>query len=258
MLELYVSEHIIEKRRVNLLEFEIKFITCSVIINMDMRIKIQTTTNTSIVPFDYQQKIVGTIHKWLGNNEIHDKISLYSFSWLFGGKMLQNQGFTFPNGASFFVSFYEEEYLRILIKTILSEPDMFCGLTVKDITIVDQPAFTEGAQCFRLGSPIFIKRAQEGSRNYKFFLYDNEESNMLMTETLKHKMQEAGLPEDETLKVEFDLSYPKKQVKMVTIHGVKSKASMCPVIIHGRPQSKLFAWTVGLGNSTGTSFGSLL
>ena len=59
---------------------------------------------------------------------------------------------------------------------------------------------------------------------------------ILMTETLKHKMKEAGLPEDETLKVEFDYKLiSKKQVKMVTIHGIKSKASMCPVIIHGSP-----------------------
>lgn len=135
---------------------------------------------------------------------------------------------------------------------------MFCGLEVRDITMVDQPTFLEGTQQFRLASPIFIKRFQDISRNYKFYLYNDEESSMLMTETLKHKMKEAGLPEDETLKVEFDLTYPKKQVKMVTIHGIKSKASMCPVIIHGSPQSKLFAWTVGLGNSTGSSFGSLL
>lgn len=223
-----------------------------------MRIHIQTTQNSSIVPFDYQQKLVGTIHKWLGNNEIHDKISLYSFSWLLGSKMIRNQGYTFPDGANFFVSFYEKEYLRVLIRTIRSDSEMFCGLEVRDITIENQPLFPEGAQCFRLASPIFIKRLQNGNRNYKFYLYDDEDSNTLMTETLKHKMQEAGLPEDETLKVEFDLTYSQKQVKMVTIHGIKSKASMCPVIIHGSPQSKLFAWTVGIGNSTGSSFGSLL
>jgi len=224
----------------------------------NMRIHIKTTPNTSVVPFDYQQKLVGTIHKWLGSNEIHDKISLYSFSWLLGGRMIKNRGFTFLEGANYFVSFYEEEYLRVLIRTILSDPEMFCGLEVRDITMVDQPTFLEGTQQFRLASPIFIKRFQDISRNYKFYLYNDEESSMLMTETLKHKMKEAGLPEDETLKVEFDLTYPKKQVKMVTIHGIKSKASMCPVIIHGSPQSKLFAWTVGLGNSTGSSFGSLL
>ena len=223
-----------------------------------MRIVIHTTPNSSIVSFDYQQKLVGTIHKWLGNNEIHDNISLYSFSWLFSGKMIRNQGYTFPDGANFFVSFYEEEYLRLLIRTILSDPEMFCGLKVRDISIVNQPVFSEDAQYFRLASPIFIKRLQDGTRNYKFYLYDDEVSNTLMTETLKHKMKEASLPEDGTLKVEFDLTYPQKQVKMVTIHGIKSKASMCPVIIHGSPQSKLFAWTVGIGNSTGSSFGSLL
>lgn len=223
-----------------------------------MRIVIHTTPNSSIVSFDYQQKLVGTIHKWLGNNEIHDNISLYSFSWLLGGKMIRNQGYTFPDGANFFVSFYEEEYLRLLIRTILSDPEMFCGLKVRDISIVNQPVFSEDAQYFRLASPIFIKRLQDGTRNYKFYLYDDEVSNTLMTETLKHKMKEASLPEDGTLKVEFDLTYPQKQVKMVTIHGIKNKASMCPVIIHGSPQSKLFAWTVGIGNSTGSSFGSLL
>ena len=51
-----------------------------------MRIHISTTKNTSLVPFDYQQKLVGTIHKWIGTNSIHDHISLYSFSWLKGGK----------------------------------------------------------------------------------------------------------------------------------------------------------------------------
>lgn len=224
-----------------------------------MRIKIETTPNSSIVSFDYQQKLVGTIHKWLGNNEIHDKISLYSFSWLLGGKMIRSKGFTFSEGAIFYVSFYEEEYLKILIKTILSDPEMFCGLEVRDITIVNEPVFSEEPQCFRLASPIFIKRLQDDeTRNYKFYLFNDEASNMLMTETLKHKMTEAGLAEDETLRVEFDLTYPQKQIKMVTMHGVKSKASMCPVIIYGSPQSKLFAWTVGLGNSTGSSFGFLL
>ena len=36
-----------------------------------------------------------------------------------------------------------------------------------------------------------------------------------MTETLKHKMREAGLPDDDTLKVEFDLSNMKKKLEIV-------------------------------------------
>ena len=37
-----------------------------------MRIHLKTSANTTPVPFDYQQKLVGTIHKWIGNNSIHD------------------------------------------------------------------------------------------------------------------------------------------------------------------------------------------
>lgn len=224
-----------------------------------MRITLRTTPNENIVPFDYQQKLVGVIHKWLGNNEIHDKISLYSFSWLMGGNMIKGRGYDFSKGAAFFINFYENEYLNILIKTVESDPEMFCGLTVREIFIEDEPVFDEGPQCFSVASPIFIKRTIEenGRKNLKFYFFDDEESNGLMTETLKHKMQVAGLPEDETLKIEFDLTYEKRKVKKVTIHGIDNKASMCPVIIHGRPETKLFAWTVGVGNGTGLSFGSL-
>ena len=62
-----------------------------------MCIYLRTTPNDVIVPFDYQQKIVGTIHKWLGNNEIHDKISLYSFSWLLGGNMIMERDIPLMN-----------------------------------------------------------------------------------------------------------------------------------------------------------------
>ncbi len=46
-----------------------------------MRKYLRTTPNTQSVPIDYQQKLVGTIHKWVGeNNNLHGDISLYSFS----------------------------------------------------------------------------------------------------------------------------------------------------------------------------------
>jgi CRISPR/Cas system endoribonuclease Cas6 (RAMP superfamily) len=31
----------------------------------------------------------------------------------------------------------------------------------------------------------------------------------------------------------------------------------CPIIIKGKPETKLFAWNVGLGNSTGIGFGAI-
>lgn len=76
-----------------------------------MRIHISTNKNTSLVPFDYQQKLVGTIHKWIGNNSIHDRISLYSFSWLEGGEIVSN-ALNFPKGATMFLSFHDDNVMR--------------------------------------------------------------------------------------------------------------------------------------------------
>ena len=92
-----------------------------------MRIRIKTTSNEKILPFDYQGKLIGVIHKWLGNNELHDKISLYSFSWLLGGVMVDKKGYVFPNGAELLISFHEDQHLKKIIDSILLDPEIFYG-----------------------------------------------------------------------------------------------------------------------------------
>lgn len=219
-----------------------------------MRIYLKTTPNNQPVPFDYQQKLIGCLHKWLGNNELHDKISLYSFSWLLDSKMTQN-GYNFGNGARWFISFYDEKYAKTLIKTILSDPVMFCGLEVLDIVIQETPDFSN-QEYFRLASPIFIKR-RISEKQIRFYTFEDAESAQYMVETLKHKMEIAGLPDDQTLDISFDLNYPKKKIKKINIHGLDIKCNMCPVIIQGKPETKAFAWEVGIGNATGSSLGAL-
>ena len=41
-----------------------------------MRVHIKIEKNKQIIPFDHQHLLVGVIHKWLGWNEEHGKISL--------------------------------------------------------------------------------------------------------------------------------------------------------------------------------------
>ncbi|NPD82150.1 CRISPR-associated endoribonuclease Cas6 [Prevotella sp. PINT] len=220
-----------------------------------MRIIIKTTPNTEFVSFDYQQKLVGTIHKWIGeNNAYHGMISLYSFSWLQNGRM-QDGGLVFPGGAKFFISFYDEDVIRDIVRSILNEPDMFCGMTVCDVSIVSDPDLS-GKELFYLASPVFIHQQEEDGR-YKHYTYNDERSSELMTETLRRKMKVAGLPDDPDFSVEFDMAYSGKRIKLMTYKGIKNKASMCPVIIKGTLQSKQFAWNVGIGNSTGIGFGAI-
>lgn len=218
-----------------------------------MRIHLKTTTNHSLVPFDYQQKLVGTIHKWIGHNSIHDKISLYSFSWLNGGRMMDN-ALDFKDGASFFISFYDEAIIKKIIKTILDAPEMFCGLTVTDITIDKEPQLSE-REIFMCASPILIKR-KLGNGEIKHYNFTNEKANSFLRETLLSKMKEAGL-EDDSLDIRFDLSYKNRKTKLVRYHGIGNKANFCPVIIKAKPETKLFAWNVGIGNCTGIGFGAI-
>ena len=218
-----------------------------------MRIHLRTTANTSPVPFNYQQKLVGTIHKWIGNNSIHDKISLYSFSWLNGGRKVGN-ALVFSNGASLFISFYDEHIIKQIIKTILDDPEMFCGLTVTDIMIDDEPDL-ENRERFDCASPIFIKRKIEDG-TIKQYNFNDQEANSLLKETLLSKMKEVGL-NDETLEIKFDTSFDKKKLKFVRYHDIGNKASFCPVIIKAKPETKLFAWNVGIGNCTGIGFGAI-
>lgn len=168
-----------------------------------MRIHLKTTANISPVPFDYQQKLVGTIHKWIGNNSIHDKISLYSFSWLNGGRMIDN-ALQFTNGASMFISFLDDDIIKRIIKTILDAPEMFCGLTVTDITIANEPQLSE-RDTFMCASPIFIKRKLENGK-IKQYNYNDEEANLYLKETLLSKMKEAGI-EDDSLDIRFDRDF---------------------------------------------------
>lgn len=219
-----------------------------------MRIHISTTKNTSLVPFNYQQKLVGTIHKWIGENSIHDKISLYSFSWLQGGRKVSD-ALDFPEGATMFLSFYDDETMRKVIKTILESPLMFCGMSVTSIDIDDTPSL-ENRELFYCASPIFIKRKLENGST-KQYTYEDEQSGLLLKETLLSKMREAGLEEDETLEIRFDTSYNRKKFKLVRYHGIGNKASLCPVVIKAKPETKLFAWNVGLGNCTGIGFGAI-
>lgn len=50
-----------------------------------MRLHFKIKTSRKALPFDHLPLLTGTIHKWLGQNNEHGDVSLYSFSQLEGG-----------------------------------------------------------------------------------------------------------------------------------------------------------------------------
>ena len=221
-----------------------------------MRIYLHLTPNTEIVPFNYQQSLVGAFHKWLGENQYHDDISLYSLSWLKGGQMRRDRkGYEFRNGADFFVSAPKQDLLQDLIKGVFGKgPHIRWGMKVQQATMAVTPEFGN-TQRFFTESPIFIKRNRVDEKGHQFFFPSDGESNGFMTETLQRKLSLAGLSTD--VSVAFDPNYRNPKIKMIQFNGIDLKATFCPVIVEGDEQAVRFAWDVGVGNSTGIGFGAL-
>ncbi|CAN5465901.1 CRISPR-associated endoribonuclease Cas6 [soil metagenome] len=229
-----------------------------------MRLHFTLSPNIEPVPFAYQHWLTGVFHKWLADNDLHDKISLYSLSWLDGSHRVRNK-LEFSNGAKWFVSFYEDEYVEKLVNGALSDPKMFCGMHVERIEQQTTPDFGEKYR-FKVASPVFVKGKQpENGKPPHHFLYNEPESDLLMTATLIHKMDVANreanemrfTETDKQVKVSFDREFATPKIKLVRIKNIDHKTSICPIIIEGTNKALQFAWNVGIGNSTGSCFGSL-
>jgi CRISPR-associated endoribonuclease Cas6 len=218
-----------------------------------MRLNLKLSANTEAVPFSYQTNLTGAIHKWLGENEFHGAVSLYSFSSLQGGEVVGNK-LGFRQGTSWFISAHNRDFIRQIVNGIFESPEIAYGIKVIEVSILEDPDLSQ-TECFDAASPIFIKRKMEDGHE-KHFTYLDPEADALLTETLRTKLELAGII-DNDLQVSFDTSYKKAKVKLVKYRKFENRCSLCPVIIKGKPESKLLAWNVGLGNSTGIGFGAI-
>lgn len=216
-----------------------------------MRIVIEITPNIELVPISYQRKLVGTIHKWLGYNFIHDKTSLYSFSWLENGHRVLNF-LDFPGGSKMFFSAFDSSIIEKLISGIKKDPCLFCGMTVADV-IIQENSFAVNRDMFYCATPILVKSTLQ-NRSYKHYTFNDKDSNQIMKRILQRKMNIAGL-KDDSMNVKFDSSYMNKRTKIVLFGKISNRVNICPVIIQGSLETKLFALNVGIGSSTGCGFG---
>lgn len=218
-----------------------------------MRVVLSVNVPGKVIPFDHQNLLAGTVYKWLGHNGDHGKVSLYSFSRLQGGRDTE-KNLRFENGASFFFSAHEPDVVKRLISGVRTDKSLFYGLEVTEIQLINDPDLTQ-QDLYYPCSPILIKRRNGERVNH--ILYDNPMAGEYLKETLNTKMKEAGL-EDDTLEVSFETSYQRAGRKMVNYNGTMNRCSWCPVKIKGQPETKLFAWNVGLGNSTGIGLGAIM
>ena len=218
-----------------------------------MRIHLRLSKNKELIPFNYQSFLTGTLHKWMGKENIeHGKVSLYSFSWLQNVDMT-DKGIDLKRGSYFFISAYEDALIKMIIKSIRVDPAVCFGSYVSAIDIEETPIFSN-IQHFSIASPVFIQRF-DGEKSHHIS-FDNENVSVYLTETMQRKLALAGLPTD-NVNVSFDRNYHNPRTKVITYKGIGNRVNICPVIVEGTPEQVAFAWNVGVGNSTGIGFGAL-
>jgi len=218
-----------------------------------MRLHLKLTKSSIPIPFNYQHLLTGCFHKWLGSSNLqHGEISMYSFSWLQNVKAI-NKGLLTTENTYLFINFHDAEIAKKVITGIMDAPDMFHGIKVREVSIQVAPEFGNKAY-FYVASPVLVKRdTEKGKKHYQYF---EDETNDLLTETLKLKLEKARLS-TANVSVRFDVDYAKSKTKIVSYKEVKNKVNICPVVIEGSPEQIAFAWNVGIGNSTGIGFGAL-
>lgn len=214
-----------------------------------------------VLPFDHLPALKGAFHRWTGANAaLHDDLSLYSLSWLHGGRA-ERGGLAFPAGATWAISAPDRQLIHELLAAVVANPQLpGHGLRVTDARLRAVPDFSAGEQCFRLLSPVFVKQPRCGEAGQplpaEHLLHDNPAADVRMTEILQRKLRHGGLP-DAGVRVAFDRTYPVPKVKLFAYHDIQGRASFCPVLIRGSAEQLRFAWCVGIGNSTGIGCGAL-
>jgi CRISPR/Cas system endoribonuclease Cas6 (RAMP superfamily) len=81
-----------------------------------MRLYLRLNKSSCIIPFNYQHFLTGALHKWIGNNnDIHGKLSLYSFSWLQNLKAVRD-GLKLGMDPYFFISAFDAALIKKILK----------------------------------------------------------------------------------------------------------------------------------------------
>lgn len=222
-----------------------------------MRIALSIQVDNTFVPFAHQHLLVGTLHKWLGENELHGQSSAFCFSRLHGGEPdLEQHGLRFSDRADMFISANEPAWIKRILAGIRQSPEMFQGLCVREIVLMEEPNLSN-REIFYPASPILLKHWRgDNNRSHEHIVYTHEEANTLLTLSLHKKLAAVGLS-DETARATFAPEEGRAKVMLVDYRGIKNRVSWCPIRLTGTDATKLFVWNAGIGQSTGIGFGAI-
>ena len=226
----------------------------------EMRLHCELSPNSQPVPFDYPHFLTGTFHRWMGANELHDGLSLYSLGWLQGGRAGQG-ALQFPRGASWFISAPDtpdgHQLLERVANAALCSPTVCCGMEVLQIRAEATPDFGV-KRTFRANSPILVKGKENEEGQIPHLLWSDPHADEVLTQTCATSWTPPVSGEHSaTATMRFLRDYKGAKTRLITIRGIQNRANSCPIIVEGAPEAVQFAWNVGRGEPDRLLFRSL-
>ena len=218
-----------------------------------MRLNLRLSPNTAPVPFDHLHRLTGVLHRWLGENDAHDGLSLYSFGWLSGGRARSGQ-VAFEGGAGWTLSFYDPALGKRALSSLMADPSVLCGMEVQEAQLVPEPGFEPGHR-FLTASPVLTRRNRDGGGR-DHLRWSDPAADDTLTRTFHTKLQAAGLNTDGAT-VAFDRDFQRAKTKLCRFKGNAYRANACPVVATGSPDQLRLLWLAGAGEMTGSGFGAL-
>lgn len=243
-----------------------------------VRIRINFSESTSVVPFDNQKFLNGLTHRWLGKkNGFHDDFSEYSVSPLRGG-FRDGDGLSFKKGY-IIISSICEKFIDTIEKGIQKDIDEskefnFGMYPISMSQIVDNIYNTN---FFFTHSPILlhdIKLKISGSN--KFYTTkgqieftktgEKKEVPIDVNKILYNKTRKKLLRLNPNIDLTgFNIFFTKEAIKNSKVKRIKigkeetvNYASAGSVIILGNSEVKNLLYYTGVGDSCGSGFGTLV
>jgi CRISPR-associated endoribonuclease Cas6 len=230
-----------------------------------MKFKIEFSKNTEPVPFTYISNLNGYLHKILGeNNDYHDELSLYSTSFLHGGKLSSNKKYyEFKNGATWYISSPDKKFITDFIASVYQHQNFAFGMELLSVELIENDLINEGEYyMFYTKSPILLKYKEFGSKRNIYLTYNDNAlktsvfmKNIIIKKALKMKL---NITKDD-FNIAFNTNYENKKTRWIKVKSISNLTSVCPIYVQtNKKEIADFIYNVGVGHSTGSGFGFLL
>lgn len=219
-----------------------------------MRFKVILTQPTDFVPVNNQHYMNGFNHSIIGeNNKYHDKFSAYAISSLQGGKLCEDKKhLSFENEPYFYVSSNDLEFISNFINNISTCNCSVFGMKFKRIDVMCDFIPNQYFDKIITISPIILYNEDYTK---KCTIKNDSIFEERLNNHCKSKLKHLGIIDD-TFKIEIVKPEYSKE-KSIWVGKVFNPCTMSRFKVYGKKETRFILYTLGLGCSTGSGFGSV-